>query len=164
MTSQPWAISQGPLHSSLCWGSFQLSKNLPWPEQTRAQGNNNSEPDDTLGPSDPLRNTFPDAEPALAAAEAQHVCRLCAGRSNAALCRNTISPVPCKSCVLMEASSCKSSGVRGILLPSPFSSQLTWTKFSSESSRFQRLQRQESHMLAKGRAGVKEHLPLHFCY
>lgn len=40
------------------------------------------------------------AEPALAAAEAQQICRLCAGRSNAALCRSTISPVPYKSCVL----------------------------------------------------------------
>lgn len=76
----------------------------------------------------------------------------------------TISPVPYKSCVLREASSCKSSRVRGILLPSPFSSQLTWTKFSSESLQFQRLQRQESHMLAKGRAGVKEHPLLHFCH
>lgn len=107
------------------------------------------------------------AEPALAAAETQRLCRLRAGKSNSALCRNTIPSIPYKSCVLIEASTyflqIQWQGRDLAALPLFFSTNLDkmclWILKISKDAK-----RQESHMLAKSRVRVKEYLPLHFYY
>lgn len=161
-TSRPWAISQGPLHSSFCWGSFQLSKNLPSPKQMRAQGNNNSGPDYTLCPSVCLRNTFPR-------------CRTSPSSGRNAACLQTT----CRKIKFWSLQ--KHNLIKALWILCPDRSillQIQWRErdlaaltlfFLTNLDKiqlwiFKISKGWESHMLAKSRVRVKQYLPLHFWY
>lgn len=131
----PGPFPKDLLHSSLCWGSFQLSKNLPWPKQS----NNNRGPDHTLGPSVRVTNAFPRCPASPASG-------------------TTISSMPYKSCVLITASTyLLQMQWRGrdvatfplFLSTKPGKIWLWIFKISKVAKRW------ESHMLAKSRIRVK---------